>query len=138
MAKKFIYGKSKCLTKNCRNVPAKRCQSKRCSRCKTREHKEKNPYAYFLNRLRNNAKRRGHECTLTVEEFKAFCEETGYLETRGRMSGCMSIDRINQDEGYHFDNIQIMEVGENSRCQHVPYLQKLKDAEERRMKEQNE
>lgn len=98
---------------------------------KTREAKEKNPHAYFLRKIRSNAKRRGHECTLTLSEFKRFCDDTGYLDTRGRMSGCMSIDRINQAEGYHFDNIQIMEVGENSRCQHVPYLQKLKEREAR-------
>jgi hypothetical protein len=66
-----------------------------------------------------------------VSEFKIFCDETGYLNTVGRVSGCMSIDRINQAEGYHFDNIQIMEVGENSRCKNVPYLQKLKEREGR-------
>lgn len=131
---KFIFGKSKCEIKYCRNVPVKSAKSRQCARCKMKKHRKENPYTYFLNKLRNNAKRRGHECAITIEEFKIFCDETGYLETRGRMSGCMSIDRINQDEGYHFDNIQIMEVGENSRCQHVPYLQKLKDAEERRIK----
>ncbi len=121
----------RCITKHCRRIPAKRSRHKLCARCRMKHDRAKNPYAYFLRKLRSNAKRRGHACTLTIEEFKGWCLETGYLETRGRMSGCMSIDRINQAEGYHYDNIQIMEVGENSRCQHVPYLQKLKEREAR-------
>jgi len=116
----------KCQTKYCRRVPAKRSKSKFCARCKTAKDRENNPISYFLRKLRGNAARRGIDCTLTWEEFKRFCDETGYLQLRGRRSGCKSIERINDQQGYTYENIIILEIGENSRRAHIPYFQRQK------------
>lgn len=116
-----------CRAKYCRRIPAKRSKTPYCARCKTRQARERNPYAYFLRKLRGNAKRRGKECSLTLEEFKYFCDETGYLELRGRCSGCMTIDREDNEEGYHFWNIKIMEHDDNIRKGHVAYFQNRKE-----------
>src|ERR1017187_1608535 len=77
--------------------------------------KEKNPHLYWYGVLRRNAKRRGKVFTISLEYFIQFCNETNYINTKGKKSGCMTIDRKIDELGYIEDNIQIMEVGCNCR-----------------------
>ena len=102
----------KCSTRWCRNdrVPGRSL----CHKCKSRRTKQINPHLYTFNLLRCNAKRRGKPFTLTLEEFKSFCDETGYMELKARNKNAMSIDRIDSSKGYSMDNIQIMRYGDNS------------------------
>jgi len=65
--------------------------------------------------LRHSARKRKLPFTLTVESFKKWCDETGYLEKRGNQPGDLTIDRINRNEGYHIWNIQTLTHEENSR-----------------------
>ena len=76
--------------------------------------KERRPWTYVLNMLRHSARKRKLPFTLTVAQFKKFCEETGYLESRGNKPGSMTIDRIDWDEGYHIWNLQVLTHEENS------------------------
>lgn len=71
------------------------------------------PESYTYSLLKSNAKRRGKEFTLTLEEFKTFCQETGYLQGKGKKKKSMSIDRIDHTKGYSIDNIQILSLSEN-------------------------
>jgi hypothetical protein len=64
--------------------------------------------------LRYSANKRKLPFTLTVAQFNEFCERTQYLNRRGNQPGCLTIDRINWNEGYHIWNIQVMEFMENS------------------------
>lgn len=84
---------------------------------RSRHSKECNPWAYFLNKLRNRAKERGITCTLTYEQFKKFCDETNLLEFRGKTLHCLSIDRIEEHLGYVEGNLQTLTVSENSKKQ---------------------
>ncbi len=68
-------------------------------------------YAYQV--LKNNARARGKEFTLTLEEFEKFCYETEVLHGRGRTSTSFHIDRKRDHEGYHKDNIQVLTNAEN-------------------------
>jgi len=105
--------KQKCITKWCRNdrAPSK---GKYCYKCRSRIDKERIPITYTFNALRNNARRRRKEFTLTIEEFTQFCQETGYMELKARHKTGMSIDRIDSSRGYSYDNIQIMNYSVNS------------------------
>lgn len=75
---------AKCSTKRCTNERAK--SRLFCHKCRKKKYKENNPVnnAYFI--LKYNAKRRGKEFSLTLEEFKQFCIETDYMSKKGRRS----------------------------------------------------
>jgi len=99
---------------------ALRCKSKAaykqvlCHRHKAHQYREKHPIEFAYQQLRANARRRGHTFTLTVEEFRTFCEATGYLKHRGRKRNQCGIDRIDPTKGYSFDNIQMLTCSDNS------------------------
>lgn len=98
--------KNKCSTPYCKNDRAP--NRKICHKCKSQREKVLNPIFYYYNNLRNNAKRRGKEFTLTRDEFEQFCKETNYIELKGKSTKSMTIDRKNADKGYSYDNIQIL------------------------------
>jgi hypothetical protein len=52
--------------------------------------------------------------SITLADFKAWCKETGYMETRGMEPTSMTIDRKDHSKGYSIDNIQLMTHLENS------------------------
>jgi hypothetical protein len=79
-----------------------------------RRLKEKHPHTYVLNMLRHSARKRNLPFTLTLAEFKEFCDRTGYLTLRGHGKGYYTVDRIDSNRGYHADNIQMLEFLENS------------------------
>ena len=86
-----------------------------CHKHHKRHFKQTNPVGYHYGTLRQNAKRRGKEFTLTIDEFRTFCEETNYLEKKGKHKRAASIDRIDPNRGYSIDNIQILSLSENSK-----------------------
>ena len=69
---------------------------------------------YVLNMLRRSARKRNIPFTLTVDEFKSFCAETGYLERRGKNPDSLTVDRKDWNEGYHSWNIRALAHAENS------------------------
>ena len=101
-----------CTAKYCGKPPVGR--DRLCAKHRKRLQKINNPLSYTFNALKNNAKRRNKKFTLSLEEFKEFCEETNYLELKGQSPKDMTIDRINHRLGYSKDNIQIMSLSENS------------------------
>ena len=70
-----------------------------------------------LVRLKTNARIRGVAFNLSLQEFRQWAKETGYLDNCGRKKKNLTIDRINRDNplGYHIDNIQVLTNGENAR-----------------------
>jgi len=109
--------KTKCSTPYCRNEGALNNTGRRlklCWKCRSRLLKEKHPATYVLNAIRQRAKSRRLECTITLAEFKAWCAETGYLELRGQTPESMTVDRVDPDQGYHIWNIRPLSHAENS------------------------
>jgi hypothetical protein len=103
----------KCATKYCRNYA--RADLKICNKCHMRQYKKRHPINYYYNVLRNNAKRRGKEFELTLDDFKKFCKETNYIELKGKEKNSATIDRINHKKGYTIDNIRILSLSDNSK-----------------------
>lgn len=119
--------KGKCVAKNCGNKAYRykgansKCNSCLCSRHRRQRQKEINPLGYFYDLLHQNAKRRGKIFGITICDFKAFCEETGYLAKKGRGANNMTIDCIDPHKGYVRGNIQILTNSQNVRKRYVPY-----------------
>ena len=66
--------------------------------------KRAHPLEYAYQTTKDNAKRRGKEFTLTLEQFKRFCRKTNYITGKGRTKTSYSIDRIENHKGYTINN----------------------------------
>jgi hypothetical protein len=93
-----------------------------CSRHRNAAWKAKNPLRYFFGKLRNRAKERGKELTLTFEQYCEFARETGYdqIVNRGKTATSLSIHRKINTEGYHAWNIQCVSISMNARLAFAP------------------
>jgi hypothetical protein len=103
--------KPKCATKYCRREAK---QGAVCCRCKWRKIKETDPVRYTFYYIKNNARRRGKEFGIALDEFRAWVEQTGYMDSKGKQRWSMSIDRIDNSRGYFIDNIRILSLGLNA------------------------
>jgi len=127
-AKKARNKEEKCATKWCKNRrAAKKTRYKmangsikvyevflnHCWKCRSKMAKNRRPVSYILNAIRNRAKQRKIPFTVTLAEFKKFCEDTQYIEKRGHFEGGLSIDRKDHSKGYHIWNIKVTEFLEN-------------------------
>ena len=81
--------------------------------------KASRPETYVLNAIRNRARQRKIPFDITLEQFRDFCNRTGYITRRGRDPDALTIDRIDHDKGYHIWNIQVKSFQENCERGHV-------------------
>lgn len=102
----------KCATNYCRNETKGR---KYCSTCRSKQARKNDAIKYSYITLKNNAKRRGIDFSLTLNEFKKFCYETDYIKGKGKTSQSYSVDRKEADIGYHYWNLQMLTVSENAK-----------------------
>src|SRR5208337_2103341 len=124
----------KCVTKWCHNRKAEKKVRHRmasgqikeyvthlvvCWKCRSKQLKEKHPATYVLNAIRNRARQRKVPFSITLVQFQEWCQQTGYLDRRGREPECATIDRINHDEGYYIWNIDDPAHAENSSNGHT-------------------
>ena len=127
----------KCRTKFCRGHVAKnnRHHSPFCSKCRSRRFRAAHPaMAHFLD-LKNRAKQRGHEFTITFEHYyKIVWLDSGYAEKHGKTKECLSVDRKENHIGYVPGNLQVLTVSENARKRFVPHF-KNKAQEEAAIRE---
>ena len=104
--------KKLCCAYRCLNTRSKK--DRFCPKHRHRFNKENNPLNYVFYIWKSNCKRRGKTNSVTLEEFKLFCEQTGYLDSKGRKSTSLTIDRIKSSEGYSIENMQVISLSENS------------------------
>ena len=69
---------------------------------------------YLWQNLKGNAKRRGKFFDLTLDQFEAFCERTGYDKFVGTTATSFTIDRIDNNLGYTNNNIRSITLSENA------------------------
>lgn len=100
----------KCFTEGCNNYADR---GNYCHACWSKKYRAKHPLKYLFDNLKNNAKRRGKDFTLTLDEFKDFAIKSGYSELHGREADCLSVDRKNPLLGYSKDNIRVITVSDN-------------------------
>ena len=112
------------LTTNIRCTMATRKKNKMTNSELVKAWKMAHPLEYAYQTLKDNARRRGKEFSLTLEQFKRFCRKTDYISGKGKTKTSYSIDRIENDKGYTLKNIQILPLGENSK-KHLKIVQSL-------------
>ena len=109
--------RGKCVSCRCTRPHAK--GSNLCHTHRLKRWADNNPEKYKYIVLRNNAKRRGKEFTLTYEEFLDFLKENpDYMTRVGRRVKSLHIDRIDVEKGYSRENIQCITLAENVWKQH--------------------
>jgi hypothetical protein len=87
-----------------------------------RTWKENNPLRYKYNKLRDNARRRGKQFTISFDYFKNFIEENWeYMSKSGRTKRSLHIDRKEVHLGYVPGNLQILTCSENCKKRHEEY-----------------
>ena len=102
----------KCKTKYCRN---RLRYNGYCSKCRTRRQKQNSPFKYYYQKLKHRAKERGKVFNLAFEQFKLIwlCEPDKWNDKLTQDICKWQMDRIFNDQGYHFDNIQILSKKRN-------------------------
>jgi len=107
------------------------CKSKPCAKKRGLCHKHYHihrriidpVYNRYVN-FRGNAKKRpwrggvGIPFTITLQEFREWCNEKGYVINKGMRGRNCTIDRIKNEHGYHIWNIQIKSSIANIRKYH--------------------
>lgn len=101
-----------CVSHGCTSPPTER--DRFCAKHSKKWQRLHNPLAYCFANLKQNAKRRGKDFGLTIDQFKKFCEDTNYLKLKGKGKKSASIDRIDPNRGYFIDNIQILSLSDNA------------------------
>lgn len=114
----------RCCMRNCRRPRAK--LRRVCHLHRMRKWRQNNPMKAQFFRLRDKAKSRGIEFTISFAYFEKFALRCDYVNLTGNHGHSLTVDRINNLNGYVSGNIQPMTRAKNS--------QKLAMADERRMR----
>ena len=127
--------KGLCIVKGCTskayvyvNKKGYACKSNYCLSDRRKKYNEDNPISYVYRNLKSNAKRRGKEFKISYKYFKQFCIENNYMERRGRFKGCITIDRIRDEDGYIEGNLQLLEQVTNNKKRFIPYWIALEES----------
>lgn len=105
--------KCRCRAARCRNKAGKK--DKFCPKHRSRIYKFKDLAAYTYNLRKQRAKARNKPFTITIEEFREFCHESGYLDNKGKKAKSASIDCIINHLGYVKGNLRVLSLSHNSK-----------------------
>lgn len=100
-----------CATDGCSKPPIKHRTI--CYSCKGRLYAKRNPERYAFQVQRNNAKRRGHEWTLTFSYWLRHVRRTKYMQKKGIERDSYHLDRKKEYLGYVPGNIQTIKNIDN-------------------------
>ena len=103
---KKLIGKY-CCAYSCSNKPIKKLGGL-CHKHYYRKRRIIDPVYCRYNQFKSNAKIRQKDFSITLVQFRRFCNETGYLIDKGKRGQNATIDRIKNEFGYHIWNIQIL------------------------------
>lgn len=99
------------MTKLCRNAP--RAGYDLCEKCIKARTRAKDPVKTAYQNLRDSARKRGKEFTITLDYFRRFCKRTDYMVGKGRTKESYHVDRKDESKGYIPGNLQVLTNSEN-------------------------
>lgn len=106
-----------CCAHRCKSKPAAR-KAGLCHRHFAIKRRIADPvYDRYYN-FKNSALIRNKSFNITLQEFRKFCDDTGYIIEKGKRGRRCTIDRIRNWEGYYIGNIQILTSEANVRKYH--------------------
>ena len=101
-----------CCAYGCTNEPIQK-KGGLCHKHFWRKRRKSDPVGVRFTQFKQKAKQRGIDFNLTLQEFRDFCQETGYCVKKGLRGFAATIDRINNNQGYHKGNIHLMSLRAN-------------------------
>lgn len=104
--------KGLCIEPRCKNRKGK--EHARCYKHMMRRWRKANPMMDAYMRLRESARKRRIEFTISFEEFTDFALQCEYLELKGNAATSLTVDRIKNRIGYVAGNIQPMTRAQNT------------------------
>ena len=102
----------KCCAYACRNDAIAKLGGL-CPKHYRRKRRVLDPVYCRYNGFKGNAKKRGKDFSITLKQFRNFCERTGYL-SKGQRGQNATIDRRCNAQGYHIFNIQLLTNKQNA------------------------
>lgn len=121
-----------CKTKAKGCCPVSHCRKKSrgnggklCSAHHMRLWRVRNPARAAFTTLRDHARGRKLEFSITFDQFLEICKVTGYVELKGNRPQDLSMDRIDFRKGYVPGNIRVTTVCINSKKGNVEKTVKL-------------
>lgn len=96
-----------CCAYACSNEPVQK-KGGLCHKHYRRKRRATDPVGVRYQDFKKNALDRGKEFRITLNEFRAWCNETGYIIQKGRRGQSATVDRIRNSEGYHLGNLQLL------------------------------
>ena len=103
------------MSKGCRARVNPRHHRNKCAKHHYHQWRDGHPLKCSFAHLRARAKERGKDFSLTFLQYQEFAIKTDYARMKGKTSLSLSIDRLFDDQGYHFWNIRAITLRENSR-----------------------
>jgi len=103
-----------CCAYSCNNKPVEKLGGL-CHKHYQRKRRKTDPVGVRFSQFKVNALKRNKDFSITLEQFRIFCQETGYCIVKGRRGKNATVDRIDNKKGYHIDNIQLLTLRENVR-----------------------
>lgn len=103
-----------CCAYACKNKPVKRLGGL-CFKHYRKKRRLKDPVGERYAQFKSKAKYRGIANTITLEEFRHFAKQTGYIHVKGRRGKNATIDRLCNVHGYHIWNIDLKTNVQNAR-----------------------
>jgi outer membrane phospholipase A len=107
--KKLAAGK--CITPFC--TKKKKQRGRICASCAIERYRKNHPIKYAYQVLKNNAKRRGKEFTLSFTYFEKLVKDNDYMNKKGTKSKSLQVDRVDELGGYSDINVQCITLREN-------------------------
>lgn len=89
-----------------------------CHKHYARKIRENDPVYARYNQFCSNARRRKIKNSVTLEEFRLFCERNNYIIVKYRRGKNCTIDRRCNVHGYHIWNMQILSQTNNTKKYH--------------------
>lgn len=73
----------------------------------------RHPIRYAYEAIKDSAKKRSIPFKISFDDFKDWCNETGYADEKGKQRLKHHCDRIDASKGYEKGNLQILNEREN-------------------------
>lgn len=102
-----------CCAHGCKNEPVSK-KGGLCHKHYARKLREEDPVLVRWMQAKGKAKERNKPWDITLDQFRDFCNQTGYLIKKGRRGQNATIDRIDNNKGYTIDNIQLLTNRQNA------------------------
>jgi hypothetical protein len=102
-----------CCANGCNNKPVAKLGGL-CHKHYQRKRRKEDPVGVRYTQFKANARNRNIENSVTLEEFRRFCEINQYIVKKGRRGQNATIDRRCNIHGYHIWNMAILTNRQNA------------------------